>query len=98
MNIASYEGTDLVAVKVAAVNSGTVNIFDIYVKNQGEKSNEYLTGIKDVNTNAEAAGEVVRTMIYSINGAQLDKAVKGINIIKEIYANGAVKTRKVMVK
>ena len=98
MNIASYEGTDLVAVKVAAVNSGTVNIFDIYVKNQGEKSNEYLTGIKDVNTNAEAAGEVVRTMIYSINGAQLDKAVKGINIIKEIYANGAVKTRKVMIK
>ncbi|MBQ7870149.1 MAG: chitobiase/beta-hexosaminidase C-terminal domain-containing protein [Prevotella sp.] len=98
MNIASYEGTDLVAVKVAAVNSGTVNIFDIYVKNQGEKSNDYITGIKDVNTNAEAAGEVVRTMIYSINGAQLDKAAKGINIIKEIYANGTVKTRKVMIK
>ncbi len=97
-NIVSYDGTDLVAVKVAAVeDGGTANILDIYVKNFGELSKEY-TGIKDVRSNTTAEGEIVRTMIYSINGTQLGKAAKGINIIKEVYANGAVKTRKVFVK
>ncbi len=98
-NIASYEGTDQVAVKVAAIDEGnTISILNILVKNFGEKSEEYTTGIKDVNIGKETESTVIRTIIYSINGAQLDKTAKGINIIKEIYANGSVKTRKVMVK
>ena len=47
---------------------------------------------------SEAAGEVVKTLIYSINGTQLNEPAKGINIIKEVYANGQVKTRKAIVK
>ena len=92
----SYEGTDKVFVKLQA-DFSSVMVFDVIIMNHGDKSQE-VTGIKDVTTGNEAAGEVVRTMIYSINGAQLGKAAKGINIIKEIYANGAVKTRKVMIK
>lgn len=98
-SIASYEGKDLVAVKVAAINEGnTISICDIFVKNFGEKSEEFVSGIKDVNIGKETESTVIRTIIYGINGAQLDKTAKGINIIKEIYANGSVKTRKVMVK
>lgn len=96
--VLGYEGTDKVFVKVCASN--TVGIFDIFIKNEGELSKEYIasvTGIESVNGN-DAAGEVVRTMVYSINGTQLDKAAKGINIVKEVYANGAVKTKKIIVK
>ena len=94
--VLGYEGTDKVFVKVCGKSGACV--FDLFIKNQGELSDEYLSGIQDVTTGAAAAGEVVRTMIYSINGTQLDKAGKGINIVKEVYANGAVKTKKIMVK
>lgn len=93
--VLGYEGEDEVFVKVCAKNGAAV--FDIFIKNFGELSKEY-TGIKDVRNNTTAEGEIVRTMIYSINGTQLGKAAKGINIIKEVYANGAVKARKVFVK
>ena len=95
--ILSYEGTDMVYVKLAS--GGTkANIFDIFIKNEGEASKDYITGIKDVTEGSEAAGEVVKTIVYSINGTQLNEPAKGINIIKEVYANGQVKTKKVMVK
>ena len=97
--VLGYEGTDKVFVKVCASNS--VGVFDIFIKNEGELSKEYIanvTGIEIVNSNAAAAGNVVRTMIYSINGTQLDKVAKGINIVKEVYANGVVKTKKIIVK
>lgn len=88
----SYEGTDKVFVKLQARFS-SVMIFDIYIMNTTEP-----TGIKDINQKEENAGELVRTQIYSLNGTQLGKAAKGINIIKEVYSNGTVKTRKVVVK
>lgn len=95
--VLSYDGTDKVFVKVCASNS--VGIFDIFIKNEGELSKEYIANVNGIeNVNAGASGEVVRTMIYSINGTQLDKAGKGINIVKEVYANGAVKTKKIIVK
>lgn len=95
--VLGYEGTDKVFVKVCASNS--VGIFDIFIKNEGELSKEYIANVNGIeNVNAGASGEVVRTMIYSINGTQLGKAGKGINIVKEVYANGAVKTKKIIVK
>ena len=94
--VLGYEGTDKVFVKVCGREAASV--FDLYIKNEGELSKEYLTGIQNVNAGKAAEGEVIRTMVYSINGTQIDKLGKGINIIKEVYANGAVKTKKVMVK
>ena len=91
-NIASYEGTDKVFVKLQAAFS-SVMVFDIYIMNHGE-----LSGIKDVDAAEEATGEVVRTLIYSINGTRLNAPAKGINIIREVYDNGSVKTRKVVVR
>ena len=85
-------------VKVASADGPNANIFDIFIKNEGEASKDYITGIKDVTEGSEAAGEVVKTLIYSINGTQLNEPAKGINIIKEVYANGQVKTRKAIVK
>lgn len=96
-NILSYEGTDEVYIKVQAAFS-SVMVFDIYVYNHGEESEAAETGIVDINVDNEPKGEVVSSYIYSINGTQLNTAAKGINIIKEVYENGAVKTRKVIVK
>ena len=95
-NLLSYEGTDKVFVKLAAKNTSG-RLFNVIVYNAGEKSGEY-TGIVNVNKKDDATGEVVRTIIYSMNGTQLNKAAKGINIVKKVYADGTVKTQKVIVK
>ncbi len=95
-NLLSYEGTDKVFVKLAAKNTSG-RLFNVIVYNAGEKSGEY-TGIVNVNKKDNATGEVVRTIIYSMNGTQLNKAAKGVNIVKKVYADGTVKTQKVIVK
>lgn len=95
--VLGYDGTDAMFVKFVS-GGNAANIFDIYIKNQGEISNEYITGIEDVNTSKEAEGEVVRTIIYNINGVQLNHTEKGLNIIKDIYTNGTVSVRKINIK
>ena len=52
-------------------------------------------GIQDV---VAADGQVVSVSVYGANGAQLNGMKKGLNIIRTVYANGAVKVKKVMVK
>lgn len=96
-NIVSYEGTDEVFVKLQPQFS-SVQVYNIKIMYAGEKSEEYVTGIEDVNTGSAAAGNVVRTVVYNINGTQIAKPAKGINIIREVYANGQSKTRKVVVR
>ncbi len=95
-NLLSYEGTDKVFVKLAAKNTSG-RLFNVIIYNAGEKSGEY-TGIVNVNKKDNATSEVVRTIVYSMNGTQLNKAAKGLNIVKTIYADGTVKTQKVIVK
>ena len=94
--LVSYEGTDKVFVKVAS-HGGKANIFDIFIKNAGPLSGEYV-GIEDVTAGGAAAGKPVRTEVYSIGGARLATPAKGINIVKDVYADGSVKSRKVVVK
>lgn len=96
-NLISYEGTDEVFVKLAALDNATIRVFDVYLKNAGEESADYV-GIEGITTSGEAAGEVIRTEVYSAGGARLTRAAKGLNIIKEVYADGSVKARKVVVK
>ena len=90
-NIVSYDGTDKVWVKFQAEFS-SVMVFDIYLMYAGE-----LTGIKDAQV-TEAAGKPVSTQVYSINGTLLATPAKGLNIIKEAYADGTVRARKVVVR
>lgn len=92
-----YEGTDEVFVKLQP-QSASVQVYNIKIMYAGEKSEEYVTGIEDVNNGSAATSNVVRTLIYNINGTQTGKLAKGINIIREVYANGQSKTRKVVVK
>lgn len=96
-HVVSYEGTDKVFVKLQAAFSSLMT-YDIYVYNHGTKSEE-VTGIVNVKSSDKvAAGDVVRTLVYNVDGRQLAQPTKGINIIKQVYANGAVKTKKVVVK
>ena len=90
-SVLSYEGTDKVWVKFQAEFSSTM-VMDIILMNAGE-----LTGIKDAQV-IEAAGKPVSTQVYSINGTLLAAPAKGLNIIKETYADGTVRARKVVVK
>ena len=55
-------------------------------------------GIEDITAGGAAAGKPVRTEVYSIGGARLTAPAKGINIVKDVYADGSVKSRKVVVK
>lgn len=61
----------------------------------GDES-KHATGIKDVN--ADVAGEAVSTQIYTVDGAQVNKLQKGVNIVKTTDVNGKVTTKKVIVK
>lgn len=98
--LTSYEGTDKVYVKLDS-KSTNGRLFDLMLMYQGDKSNEYInstSGIQEINKDAKAASELVRTYTYSINGTQTNGLSKGLNIVKEVYANGSVKTRKVIVR
>ena len=46
----------------------------------------------------EPEGDVVSTSYYTAAGAAVAAPVKGINIVKKVYANGAVETSKIYVK
>ena len=46
----------------------------------------------------EPAGEIVSVSYYTVDGAAVPAPVKGINIVKTLYANGVVKITKLFVK
>ena len=95
----SYEGTDQVYVRLlhtAAKSSG--QIYDIYVMNNGELSKQYSESALDGIVEIAPAGDVVSTEVFSVNGVRQSSVVKGLNIVRRTYANGAVKTTKVLVK
>jgi hypothetical protein len=50
------------------------------------------------NLNVAPEGEIVSTSYYTAAGAAVPAPVKGINIVKRVYANGAVETSKIYVK
>ena len=88
----SYNGTDEVYVRITQTEiSAGAKVFDIYVANQGEKSqellaqlNEELTGIASVKSSAKIAAG-----IYSVNGIRQNGLKTGLNIVVE--ADGTVK-------
>ena len=46
--------------------------------------------------NIEANGEVVSVEYYNVAGAQVQEPVKGVNIVKTTYSNGATVTSKIV--
>ncbi len=56
------------------------------------------TAINDVMAGNSAAAEVVEQKFYTIDGVQLARPAKGINIVKSVLSDGSVKVTKVLVK
>lgn len=103
--VMSYEGSDNVYIKLRSVcdegmKSTAIRtmIFDLMVLNHGKLSEEYEDYVDGIETVTPNHGEPVRTEVYSIGGTRLPNMQRGINIVKEVYANGTVKARKVVVR
>ncbi len=77
--------------------STKAQVYDIYVLNNGENSKKYDASTVGID-NVGSSDELVRDEIFSVNGVRLNTLGKGINIIRKHYADGTVKTVKVMVK
>ena len=52
------------------------------------------TGVKEVQT----ASTVKEVQYYNIQGSRINRAAKGLNIVRTIYSNGSTKVEKVMIK
>jgi len=102
-DVATYEGTDEVFVRVSqpSVNTGTPKVYDIYVANAGEKSQELKaqfdqeweaanTGIDTAQSQTTKAVKAV----YNLNGIRQNGLQRGLNIV--IMGDGTA--RKVVVK
>ena len=95
----SYEETADAYVRIlhtAAKSSG--QIYDVYVMNNGDYSKQYSESALDGIATVQPAGNVVRTEVYSLDGARRSTLSKGVNIVRSTYANGVVRTQKVLVK
>lgn len=57
---------------------------------------DYETSIEDLV--AAEGDEVVSVSYYTVGGASSSVPVKGVNVVKVVYANGVVETKKVLVK
>ena len=52
----------------------------------------------DDNIVDEAEGEIVSTTYFSMDGKILSEPAKGLNIIRMVYSNGTIKSKKILVK
>ena len=88
--VRNYEGTDEVYVRLYLTNfNSKIGIYDIYIVNAGEKTQEFMNGIEEI-----APAPAVSTVIYNINGVRLNALHRGLNIVRK--SDGT--TKKVMVK
>ena len=77
----SYEGTDEVYVRAyLCANNSKVGFYDIYIANQGEQSQQLLTGIDELPV-ADSAVLPAANMIFDLQGRRLNgKPAQGIYI------------------
>ena len=95
----SYEENGEVYVRIlhtAAKSSGQV--YDVYVMNNGEYSQTYSESALDAIATLQPEGNIIRTEVYGLDGTRRGTLTKGVNIVRQTYANGVVSTRKVLVK
>ena len=58
----------------------------------------YLGNTSGIENTSANTSSVVSSKVYGINGAQSNKLMKGINIVKSTLSDGTVKVQKVLVK
>lgn len=91
--VRSYEGTDEVYVRLYLTNfNSKIGIYDLFIANAGEKTQEFLTGIQEVAPAQPRDNQPVG--IYSLKGVRQSSLQRGLNILR--YSDGT--TKKVMVK
>jgi hypothetical protein len=61
---------------------------------------EYLgtSSVVSVNPTEAVEATVVRSAYYSLGGMQLERPVKGVNIVRQTMSDGSVKVRKIFVR
>ena len=95
----SYEENSEVYVRIlhtAAKSSG--QIYDVYLMNNGEYSQTYSESALDAIATLQPVGNIIRTEVYGLDGTRRGTLTKGVNIVRQTYANGVVSTKKVLVK
>jgi hypothetical protein len=106
MKLMSYQTVEVAGegnyyVKVASANPAKTSnkqktmIFDLYL--YGASAERPTTGIIDVVAN-QAAKTVKAVQMYNMAGQRVRVAEQGVNVIRTIYTDGTVSTKKVMVK
>lgn len=98
----SYEGKDQVYLRAkharpAGAAQEKTLVFDILVLGHGEQSVAFESGTDGI-MESVAVDMPKKTFIYNINGNQIGRLRPGVNIVKDIYADGTVKTQKVVIK
>ena len=61
-------------------------------------SAEVPTGVKGMETGAATQGKTVARQFFSVSGARMTSPQKGVNVIRDVKADGSVTTSKVLVK
>ena len=90
---ASYEQADEVFLRVAHVSGSTkAQVYDIYVLNNGEKSQQYGEG-SEADGIASVKPIMADEAVYNLNGMRQQGLQRGLNIV---VANG--KAKKILVK
>ncbi len=91
-------GTEPVYVKIASANVDNTSkqktmLFDVILA--GATAERPSTGIEGI---TETAKSVKSVMMYNLSGQQIRQAEQGIVLIRTIYTDGSVATKKVFVK
>lgn len=62
------------------------------------RSIDARTSINDIVVDNTENTEVLSISYYTTNGTSIPEPVKGINIVKKVYADGVIKTEKIFIK
>ena len=93
----AYNETGEVYVRIAHVGgSNKAQVYDIVLFNNGELSKQYTEVSSGIELPTAAGAEVVGVQIYNAAGIQQNGLQSGLNIVRKLYANGAVEVLKVM--
>jgi len=71
-------------------------IYDIYLMNNGEESKLYNEQKEAAIATVQPQGRVVSTEMFTIGGMRVSGRQNGMLIIRKTYADGTVKTQKVI--
>ena len=94
-------GTSIFAYNVGDAKSATKGdiTYSTYVEDCSDWNLRLLSAhTTSISTPVAESGEVISTTYYTPDGTATAAPVKGLNIVKQIYSNGTVKSKKIFIK